>query len=80
MPTGYQEDLILAMKTQTDFIKKQALFEVIQVAAVCDTYEEFKKAMLGKAIEFMREMEADGTLKPGFADKVVENSKAKGEL
>ena len=64
----------------TEFIKKQALFEVIQIAAVCDTYDDFKKAMLGKAVEFMREMEADGTLRPGFTDKVVENSKAKGEL
>lgn len=77
---GYNEDVLAAMKAQTDFIKKQALFEVIQMIAVCDTFEEFKKAALGKAIEFMREMEADGTLKPGFTDKVVENSKAKGEL
>ena len=77
---GYNEDVLAAMKAQTDFIKKQALFEVIQMVAVCDTFEDFKKAALGKAIEFMREMEADGTLKPGFTDKVVENSKAKGEL
>ena len=77
---GYNEDLLAAMKAQTDFIKKQALFEVIQMVAVCDTFEEFKKAALGKAIEFMREMEADGTLKPGFTDKVVENSNVKGEL
>ena len=77
---GYNEDLLAAMKAQTEFIKKQVLFEVIQAVAVCDTYEEFKKAMYGKAIEFMREMEADGTLKPGFTDKIVENSKAKGEL
>ena len=77
---GYNEDVLAAMKVQTDFIKKQALFEVIQMVAVCDTFEEFKKAALGKAIEFMREMEADGTLKPGFTDKVVENSKVKGEL
>lgn len=77
---GYNEDMLAAMKAQTEFIKKQALFEVIQIAAVCDTYDDFKKAMLGKAVEFMREMEADGTLRPGFTDKVVENSKAKGEL
>lgn len=80
MSTGYQEDLILAMKAQTEFIKKQALFEVIQMVAVCDTYDDFKKAMLGKAVEFMREMEAEGTLRKGFTDKIVSNSKAKGEL
>ena len=77
---GYNEDMLAAMKAQTEFIKKQALFEVIQMVAVCDTFEEFKKAALGKAIEFMREMEAEGTLHKGFTDKVVENSKIKGEL
>ena len=77
---GYSEDLAAAIKVQTELIKKQALFEVIQVVAVCDTYEEFKKAMYGKAIEFMREMEAVGDLKPGTADKIAENSKLKGEL
>lgn len=77
---GYAEDLAAAMKAQTEFIKKQALFEVIQVVAVCDTYEEFKKAMYGKAIEFMREMEADGDLRPGTAEKIRQNSIAKGEI
>lgn len=80
MASGYQEDLLLAMKAQAEFIKKQAMFEVIQMVAVCETYDEFKKAMLGKAVEFMREMEAEGTLRKGFTDKVVENSKVKGEL
>ena len=77
---GYNEDLLSAMKVQAEFIKKQAMFEVIQMVAVCETYDEFKKAMLGKAVEFMREMEAEGTLRKGFTDKVVENSKVKGEL
>ena len=77
---GYNEDMLAAMKGQAEFIKKQALFEVIQMVAVCDNFEEFKKAALGKAIEFMREMEAEGTLHKGFTDKVVENSKIKGEL
>ena len=75
---GYNEDLLAAMKSQTEFIKKQVLFEVIQVVAVCDTYDEFKKAMYGKAIEFMKELEKDGTLKPGFSDKIAENSKKAG--
>ena len=77
---GYSEDLVAAMRAQTELVKKQALFEVIQVVAVCDTYEEFKKAMYGKAIEFMREMEEAGDLKPGTANKIAENSRLKGEL
>ena len=77
---GYPEDLMFAMKAQTEFIKKQALLEVIQVAVVCDTYEEFKKAMYGKALEFMRELEAEGALRPGTTDKVVQNSKEAGQV
>ena len=77
---GYTEDLLAAVRAQTEFIKKQALFEVIQVVAACDTYEDFKKAMYGKAIEFMKEMEAEGTLRPGFTEKIIEDCKAKGEL
>ena len=55
---GYAEDLHAAMKAQTEFIKKQVMLEVIQVAATCETYEEFRKAMYGKALEFMKELEA----------------------
>lgn len=68
---GYNEDLLAAMKAQTEFIKKQALFEVIQAVLVCDTYDEFKKAMYGKALDLMRELEADGTLKQGLVDKII---------
>jgi hypothetical protein len=73
--SSYSEDFQRAVASQVDFIKKQVLLEVIQVAAVCDTYEEFKKAMFGKALEFMREFEADGTLKHGTVDKIIEEGK-----
>ena len=72
---GYSEDLAAAVRNQTEIIKKQAILEVIQVAAVCDTYEEFKKAMYGKALEYLREFEADGTLKPGTVDRVIKETK-----
>jgi hypothetical protein len=71
----YAEDLVAAMKNQTEIIKKQTLLEVIQIVAVCDTYEDFKRTMYGKAIEFMREFEADGTLAPGTVDKIVAEGK-----
>ena len=74
---GYSEDLASAIKIQTDIIKKQTLLEVIQVVAVCDTYEDFKKAMYGKALDFMREFEAEGTLKPGTVDKLIANEHKK---
>jgi hypothetical protein len=77
---GYAEDLHAAMKAQTEFIKKQVMFEVIQVAATCETYDEFRKAMYGKALEFMKELEAEGALKPGTTEKVRQNSIEKGEI
>ena len=63
---GYAEDLVASMRAQTEFIKKQVMLEVIQVAATCETYDEFRKAMYGKALEFMKELEAEGGLKPGL--------------
>lgn len=77
---GYAEDLHAAMKAQTEFIKKQALLEVIQVVAVCDTYDEFRKAMYGKALEFMKELEDEGSLKPGTTEKIRQNSIERGEI
>lgn len=70
-PTGYIEDLMKALHVQADLIKQQALFEVIQIVSVCDTYEEFKRAMYGKALEFMRSMEAEGSLPAGTTEKIA---------
>jgi hypothetical protein len=36
--------------------------------------------MYGKAIEFMKELEAEGGLKPGTAEKIRQNSIEKGEI
>ena len=77
---GYAEDLVASMKAQTEFIKKQVMLEVIQVAATCDTYEEFKKAMYGKALEYMKELEAEGGLRPGTVEKIRQNSIERGEI
>ena len=72
---NYAEDLVAALKNQTDIIKKQTLLEMIQIVAVCDTYDEFKRTMYGKALEFMREFEADGMLAPGTVDKIIATKK-----
>ena len=77
---GYAEDLVASMKAQTEFLKKQVMLEVIQVAATCDTYEEFKRAMYGKAIEYMKELEAEGGLRPGTAEKIRQNSIKAGQI
>ena len=72
---NYAEDLAAALKNRTDLIKKQVMLEIIQIVAVCDTYEDFKRTMYGKALDFMREFEADGTLTPGTVDKIIVDKK-----
>ena len=69
--TDYIEDLMKALRAQAELIKQQALFEVIQIVSVCDTYDEFKRVMYGKALEFMRAMEAEGSLPAGTTEKIT---------
>ena len=76
---GYQEDLVLALKKETELIKKQTMLEVISVVTSCDTYEEFKRAMYGMAIQYFREMETEGLVKPGTVDKLLNDSNKKEE-
>jgi hypothetical protein len=76
---GYQEDLVLALKKETDLIKKQTMLEVISVVTSCDTYDEFKRAMYGLAIQYFREMETEGLVKPGTVDKLLNDSNKKEE-
>lgn len=71
----YRDDIRAAMANQMEIMKKQLMLEVIQVVSVCDTYEEFKRNMYGKALEYMREFEADGTLKAGTVDKIINEGK-----
>ena len=67
------------------FVTKEQIEEIVKKlesgsVPLDNAIEEFKKAMYGKAIEFMREMEEAGDLKPGTANKIAENSRLKGEL
>ena len=71
---GYQEDLATALKKQTDLIKKQTILEVISVVTSCYTYDEFKKAMYGIALQYFREMETEGLVKPGTVDRIINSS------
>ena len=71
---GYQTDLVAALKKEAELIKKQTILELISIATACDDYTEFKKAMYGVAIQYFKEMEADGLVPVGTVDKVI-NSK-----
>ena len=72
---NYQEDIIKALKRETDLIKKQTMLEVISVVTSCDSYDEFKKAMYGMALEYFREMEDEGLVAKGTVDKVISEGK-----
>ena len=37
----------------------------------CDNYDEFKKAMYGIAVNYLKEMESDGIIKQGTIDKAL---------
>ena len=71
---GYQTDLVAALKKEAELIKKQTILELISIATACDNYTEFKKAMYGVAIQYFKEMEADGLVPAGTVDRVI-NSK-----
>ena len=71
----YRTDIIKALKRETDLIKKQTMLEVISIVTSCDTYDEFKKAMYGMALEYFREMEDEGLVVKGTVDKVISGDK-----
>lgn len=71
---GYQEDLLKALRKETELIKKQTILEIISIVTSCDTYEEFKKAMYGMALGYFREMESEGLVKPGTVDRLINSN------
>ena len=70
----YRTDIIKALQREADLIKKQTILDIIQVVTSCNTYEEFKKAMYGMALQYFREMEDEGLVAKGTVDKVITNS------
>jgi hypothetical protein len=71
---GYQEDIVKAIRRETELIKKQTMLEVISVVTTCNTYDEFKRAMYGMALQYFREMEDEGLVEKGTVDKVIKSS------
>lgn len=72
MPGGYKEDIAAAITRQQEIVKKQVMLEIIQIAATCETYEEFRKAMYGTALGYLKEFEDDGVIKPGTVEAAKE--------
>ena len=68
---NYQADLVAALKKEAELIKKQTILDIISIATACDNYTEFKKALYGLAIQYFKEMEADGLVPAGTVDRVI---------
>ena len=76
---GYQEDIVKAIKRETELIKKQTMLEVISVVTACNTYDEFKRAMYGMALQYFREMEDEGLVEKGTVDRIINNPTSDSE-
>ena len=71
MGKGYEEDLLVALNKQSALIKRQVLLEIIQIACNCDNFDQFKKVLYARALGFAKELEDEGTLKPGTVEKAA---------
>lgn len=65
---SYAEDLAAALNQQVKLITDRVLFEMISVVSMCETYDEFRKTMYGKALDFIKEYEADPAVKKAIED------------
>lgn len=76
---GYQEDIVKAIRRETELIKKQTMLEVISVVTACNTYDEFKRAMYGMALQYFREMEDEGLVEKGTVDRIINSPASDSE-
>jgi hypothetical protein len=76
---GYQEDIVKAIRRETELIKKQTMLEVISVVTTCNTYDEFKRAMYGMALQYFREMEDEGLVEKGTVDRIINSPTSDSE-
>ena len=73
MARTYEEDLRASLEQQNEIQKRAILLEIIKIAAECETYEEFRKALYAEALSWMKEAEDKGWVKPD----TTEQAKAK---
>lgn len=75
----YRDDLTKAIINQCEIVKRQVLLEIIQIAAGCDTFDDFKKVLYSRALGFMKEFEDQGVLKPGTVERVAKGGTLEDE-
>lgn len=76
---GYTEDIVKALRKEAELIKKQTILEMISIVTTCNTYDEFKKAMYGMALQYFRELEDEGFVEKGTVDRIITNPTSESE-
>lgn len=71
------EDFKLGMQRNADLLKKQVLLEIIQVAAMCETYQDFRNTLYGMALGYLREFEDAGIVPKGTTDEEIKKAQKK---
>lgn len=56
----YEDDFKRAVQKQADLIVQQVFVQLIQLVTESETYEDFRKRMYSMALNFIKEMEAEG--------------------
>ena len=56
----YEDDFKRAVQKQSDLIVQQVFVQLIQLVTESETYEDFRKRMYSLALNFIKEMEAEG--------------------
>lgn len=74
-----EKDMLASFARNNDFIKKQVMLEIIQVAATCETYDEFRKTLYGMALQYLKDFENAGLVPKGTTDSAIKDTQTTGK-
>ena len=57
---GYEQDLMKALKKQTDIILQQVFFQLFLLVTESETFEDFRKKMYALALSYIKDLEGEG--------------------
>lgn len=64
-------DYFAAMTKQADSIRQLTIIELVELVWSCNSFEEFKKKMYEKAINYVKGYEETGVLSKGTLEKIL---------
>ena len=75
----FQKDLTLAVGTVFNTLSKQLWIELATIANSSDSFVEFKKNLVNKVVEIVKEYEDSGQVKKGTVDKLLKGEELSSE-